>query len=95
MKNRTENRMREIQRNDRKTDILPFSGRGVEEIKRVVEHLTTGITRAITECVPIIRSRKLPHPVVNAEVRNLVEEAKRLKILVPKEWTSSRRREIY
>ena len=54
----------------------------MEEIERAVEDLTKEIVTAIEECVPKIKTRKLPHPEIDSEIKDLMEVARRRKIMI-------------
>ena len=59
-----------------------FHGKGVEEIEEAAENLTKELVTAIKACVPKIKPRKLPHPEIDTEIKDLMGKSRRRNILI-------------
>ena len=63
-------------------EIEPLEGKEVGEIDGAVEKVMGALKEAVRKHVPKIRSRTLLHPQIDPEIKSMMEEAIRIKMLL-------------
>ena len=59
-----------------------LEGKGVREIDEIVEEVTRIVTEALDKYTPRIKSRTLPHPEIDEEIKSKTKEVGKIKNLL-------------
>ena len=77
-----ENELAGIQKRSRKNESIELNRKGTEEIDRVAENLMIKIKEAAEKHSPKIKYRRIPHPEIDNELKELMKQTSRIKILL-------------